>query len=138
MIMRGDDIKRLIPQREPFMMIDECEAVDENTAHTRLTVLSENYFILPDQTMAESGLVEHIAQSAAALVGYQSLADNHPRIGLIGEIKHFECIRRPMLNETIDTTIQFGFSFGNVTIAQGECRINGETIAKANLKIFMQ
>lgn len=38
MIIKGDDIKRLIPQRDPFMMVDEFEQQDENTAMTALTV----------------------------------------------------------------------------------------------------
>ena len=37
MIIKGDDIKQLIPQRAPFMMVDEFEQQDENTAKTSLT-----------------------------------------------------------------------------------------------------
>ena len=131
MKIKGEDIKRLIPQREPFMMMDEIEVSDGTHAVTTLTVLKGNYFILPDETMAETGLIEHIAQS---------LEQNtvNPPIGLIGEVKHFECNRRPNIGEKISTNIEFGFTFGNVTMATGESYVGDKMIAKAQLKIFMQ
>ena len=134
----GDAIKRLIPQREPFIMLDEIEASDDTHAVTALTVRLDNYFMLPDGTMSETGLIEHIAQSCSALMGCLALGMENPPIGLIGEVKHFECQRRPLASEKVCTSIEFGFTFGNVTIATGESRIGKELIAKAQLKIFVQ
>lgn len=152
MKLSGDDIKRLIPQREPFIMVDEIEATDGIHAVSTLTVRSErtattgdawlekNYFMLPDGTMSETGLIEHIAQSCSALMGCQALDQQltNPPVGLIGEVKRFECQRRPQAGEKVCTTIEFGFTFGNVTIATGESCVDGEQIAKAQLKIFVQ
>ena len=139
-MLKGDEIKQLIPQRAPFIMVDEIEASDDTHAVTALTVRSDNYFMLPDGTISETCLIEHIAQSCSALMGYLAL-DQHlanPPVGLIGEVKHFECHRRPQVNEKVCTTIEFGFTFGDVTIATGESRIGEELIAKAQLKIFVQ
>ena len=135
---KGKEIERLIPQRKPMVMVDEFEATAENAALTTLFVRADNLFTLPDGTLAETGLIEHVAQSAAALAGYQSASDGEPRIGLIGEVKHFGCRRRPQAGEVVHTAIEFGFSFGSVTLVQGHCRIDEEEIASANLKIFMQ
>jgi predicted hotdog family 3-hydroxylacyl-ACP dehydratase len=137
MKLKDEDIKRLIPQREPFIMVDEIEASDDTHAATSLTVRADNYFILPDGTMSETGLIEHIAQSCSALMGLGQKTET-PTVGLIGEVKHFECQRRPRTDEKVDTVIEFGFVFGNVTIATGESRIGQELIAKAQLKIFVQ
>ncbi len=133
----GEDIFRLIPQRNPFVMVDEFETTGESTAQTALYVRTDNFFILPDGTLAETGLIEHIAQSSAALAGYQQKDSYKPRIGLIGEVKHFECLRRPKTGHLISTSITFGFSIGNVTLVEGRCCIDGEEIAHAKLKIFM-
>ena len=137
---RDEDIKRLIPQREPFIMVDEIEVSDGTHAVTNLTIRTDNYFMLPDRTMSETGLIEHIAQSCSALMGSTAIEQqtDHPPVGLIGEVKRFECQRRPRQDEKVETTIEFGFVFGNVTIATGESRIGEELIAKAQLKIFMQ
>lgn len=146
--MKGEDIKRLIPQREPFIMVDEFEECDDTSAGTALHVCPDNYFILPDGTMAETGLIEHLAQSCSALSGYKALmqaspAGEHqeeapPPVGLIGEVKQFECHRRPRLGEKLKSTVTFGFSFGNVTLATGQTFVNDELIADIQLKIFMQ
>ena len=121
-------------------MVDEIEASDGTHAVTALTVLKENYFMLPDGTMSETGVIEHIAQSCSALMGCQALEQQtaNPPVGLIGEVKRFECQRRPCAGEKIETSIEFGFVFGNVTIATGESHVGEELIAKAQLKIFMQ
>lgn len=137
---RDEDIKRLIPQREPFIMVDEIEVSDGTHAVTNLTIRTDNYFMLPDRTMSETGLIEHIAQSCSALAGSAAIEQqmDNPPVGLIGEVKHFECQRRPCLDEKVETSIEFGFVFGNVTIATGESHVGDELIAKAQLKIFMQ
>ena len=137
MILKGDDIKRLIPQRDPFMMVDEFEQQDENTARTALTVSRAIYFMLPDGMISPTGLIEHIAQSCSALAASKVNSDTAP-IGMIVEVKNFCCHRRPQVNEQIHTVVTFGFSFGNMTLAHGVSTIGEETVAEVDLKIYMQ
>ncbi len=132
-----DDIKRLIPQRFPFMMVDEFESVDAQQAVTALTVRHDNYFLLPDGTLAETGLIEHMAQSCSALVGSQAQSDRAP-IGMIAEVKQFSCHRRPLLDERLDTRVEFGFSYGPMTLAHCVTTIGTDPVAEGDLKIFMQ
>ena len=139
-MIKGKDIKRLIPQREPFIMVDGFEQRNSNSAVTTLSVCHNNYFILPDDTMAETGLIEHLAQSCSALAGCQAMSQalERPPVGLIGEVKHFECHRRPQIGERIKSTVTFGFTFGNTTLATGQSFVDEEPIADIQLKIFMQ
>ena len=137
-MIKGKDIKRLIPQREPFIMVDGFEQRDSNSAVTTLSVCHNNYFILPDDTMAETGLIEHLAQSCSALAGAQTKDAEHPPVGLIGEVKRFKCYRRPRAGEQVKSTVTFGLTFGNVTLATGQAYVDEELIADINLKIFMQ
>lgn len=138
MIIKGDDIKQLIPQRAPFMMVDEFEQQDENTAQTVLTVSRGNYFLLPDSMMSPTGLIEHIAQSCSALAASRKEHTDTVPVGMIAEVKNFCCHRRPQLNEQLTTTVTFGFSFGSMTLAHGISKIGEETVAEVDLKIFMQ
>ena len=140
MTYSGDDIKRLIPQRAPFMMVDTFEKSDDTHGVATLAVRQDNYFMLPDHTLAETGLVEHIAQSCSALAGCLALTQElqNPPIGIIGGVKHFTCHRRPRLGETIQTNVCFDMTFGNATIATSQAFIGDELIAEVNLKIFMQ
>ena len=137
-MIKGEDIKKLIPQREPFIMVDGFEEGDDNNAVTTLSVSPDNYFILPDGTMSETGLIEHLAQSCSALAGALLKDSEHPPVGLIGEVKRFKCLRRPRIDENIKSNITFGMTFGNVTLATGQAYVGEEMIADINLKIFMQ
>ena len=128
-------------------MIDGFEERDDNSAVTTLSVSLNNYFILPDHTMAETGLIEHLAQSCSALAGYQALSqatpsetglEGNPPVGLIGEVKQFECRRRPQVGERIKSIVTFGLTFGNVTLATGQTFVDEELIADIKLKIFIQ
>ena len=134
------------------MMVDGFEEGEGNSAVTTLCVSPNNYFMLPDGTMAETGLIEHLAQSCSALAGANAFArkaplaeavspingDTLPPIGLIGEVKHFKCYRRPRTGEKVRSTVTFGLTFGNVTLATGQAYVDEELIADINLKIFMQ
>ena len=133
-------------------MVDGFEEGEGNSAVTTLCVSPNNYFMLPDGTMAETGLIEHLAQSCSALAGANAFArkaplaeavspingDTLPPIGLIGEVKHFKCYRRPRTGEKVRSTVTFGLTFGNVTLATGQAYVDEELIADINLKIFMQ
>ena len=142
-MINGEDIKQLIPQRFPLMMVDEFEPGDENSATTALTIRKDNYFLLPDGTMSETGIIEHMAQSCSALAGYNARflqkegCDNAP-IGLLGEVKHFESQRRVKVGQELHTTIHFDITLGSVTIARAESTVDGEVVATSQLKIFMQ
>lgn len=147
--MKGKDILRLIPQREPFIMVDEATDFTEVSCKTYLSIGFNNYFVVGNNELSETGLIEHMAQSASALAGYKSLflsaggedKDNSnaaPPVGIIGEVKRFNCNRRPLVGERLETTIRFGLTFGNVTLADGECRIGDELIADIKLKIFIE
>ena len=71
--MTSYDIKSLIPQREPILLVDALVGVEGGAVRTRLTVRRDNCFVGEDGLLAEPGLVEHIAQSASAFAGYKAM-----------------------------------------------------------------
>ena len=127
---------------EPLIDEGTGPSVSPSKAKTTLAVARNNYFIVPGGELSESGIIEHQAQSVSALAGYNQLASNANSavapVGIIGEVKHFECLRRPHVGERVETTVQMGMTFGNVTLAKCESTVDGETIAWINLKVFMQ
>ena len=63
------DIRELIPQRPPILLVDGLESVEGDTAVSTLTVRADNCFTDEEGVLSEAGVVEHIAQSASALAG---------------------------------------------------------------------
>ncbi len=134
-----EDISRLIPQRDPIRMVDRLTEIDGETAKTVLTVKADNYFIDDDGLFSETGLIEHIAQSASAFAGYVAItagAKEAP-VGYIGEIKRLRVYRRPRVGEELHTSVTMGAEIEGVRIVQGETCVSGETVASTQLKIFI-
>jgi len=133
------NIKELIPQRDPIMMVDTLIDAEGDVCHTALLVRENNFFIEEDRLMCEPGLVEHIAQSASAFAGYRYvMAGRKAPIGYIGEVKKFHCYRRPGIGEILNTTVTMGAEINGITIITGETRVGQELVADTQMKIFVE
>lgn len=133
-----DNILDLIPQRTPIVMVDEFLGMDNNVSRTRFTVYNDNIFVSNGE-FSECGLIEHIAQSAAARVGYIFKSKNLPiPIGYIGSINNFVIYQNPKVGEAINTTIEIIQEVFNITLIQAYCHIDGKEIASCRMKIFLE
>lgn len=127
----------LIPQRAPIVMVDEFLGIDNNISKTRLSVKDDNIFV-DDGILSECGLIEHIAQSAAARVGYVFKTNNQEiPIGYIGSVNNFELKEFPKVGEVISTEIEIIQEVFNITLIQAKCYINDVEIASCKMKIFL-
>lgn len=131
------DIRELIPQRPPILLVDGLECVEGDTAIGTLVVRTDNCFTDEDGLLAEAGVVEHIAQSASALFGYKALQAgvSEPEVRYIGEVKKFRCYRCPVVGETLSTTIKVEMEVESITLVRGEVRIGDELIAETQMKL---
>lgn len=127
----------LIPQRAPIVMVDEFIGMEENISKTRFAVKADNIFV-DDGKLSECGLIEHIAQSAAARVGYIFKNNNQPiPIGYIGSVNNFEINDFPNVGDVISTDIEIIQEVFNITLIQAHCRVNDVEIASCKMKIFL-
>lgn len=140
--MGNEDIKKLIPQRDPILMVDSLMEADGDVAVTCLSVRADSYFIDEERRLAETGIIEHIAQSASAFAGYRAMLAGaaDPPVGYIGEVKKFRCYRCPQVGDELRTTITMGAEMAGVTIITGEVRLSGsnEIVADTQMKIFIK
>ncbi len=137
-ICQGDEMKNLIPQRDPIIQIDSLYCADETTCETGLTIKEDNMFC-EDGFFTEPGLIEHIAQSASAFAGYTALKKGLPApIGYIGEVKKFKITRLPLVGETIDTSVQIISEINNISLLSAESKVNGFLAASCQMKIFIK
>ena len=137
--MMTHTIKQLIPQREPILMVDELLRVEGEQASACLTVCPGNIFLADDGTMEESGVIEHIAQSASAFAGYKAIeaGATEPPVGYIGEVKKFRSYRRPRVGEQLVTTISLGPEVNGVTLLSAHTCVEEEKVAETQMKIFV-
>ena len=130
-------MKELIPQRPPFVMIDRLLSCDMVLATTELEVKEENVFVA-DGSFSAEGLMENMAQTCAARMGYINLSKGDKvKIGVIGAVSNFEIFRTPKVGERIITTIEVLEELFQITLARAEIKCGDETIAQANMKIAL-
>ncbi len=128
----------ILPQRPPFIMIDYLTYYDEVKTSTRFTVRQDNIFVA-DNRMLATGLIENVAQTCAARIGYFNLVSGLPvKIGFIGAISNLNVIRTPQVNEVLDTTIRVKEEVFGMTLVEAETRVGDEIIVTAEMKIAIQ
>jgi len=136
MITTGD-IQSLIPQTPPFVMVDQLLSFTETTAHGGFTIKADNIF-LENGEFKEPGLLENIAQTAAARAGYISKKENKPvPIGYIGSVKNLEIYSFPKAGDELITEITIENQIFDVTIISGKVSCNEKLLAQCQIKIFI-
>ena len=130
-------IEELIPQRPPFVMIDRLVSSDDVYSVTELTIREDNLFV-EEGRLSASGLIENIAQTCAARIGYINL--NHGqtvKIGVIGSISNLNIERTPKVGEKLTTTIKLLEEVFQMTLVEAVIVSNNEEIVHANMKIAL-
>jgi 3-hydroxymyristoyl/3-hydroxydecanoyl-(acyl carrier protein) dehydratase len=138
MIASVQDILQYIPQRPPVVMIDNLLACTETSSTTSFTILSSNIFC-ENEYFTEAGILENIAQTGAAKLGYEYISRNKlVPPGFIGAIKNLEVNTFPKIGDTIETSISIDHEVMGVTVITGIVKLKGQQIAKAEMKIIKQ
>ena len=134
------DILDLLPQRPPFIMVDKLTYYDPVITKTSFIVREDNLFCEND-IMEEAGLIENIAQSCAARMGYKEKTepqrDGIIKIGFIGMIKKMDMFRSPRVGENLDTTVEIKEEVFNSTLVETAVKVGEETIAICEMKIYL-
>lgn len=138
MIITKDQIKSFIPQREPFIMVDELLTANDTGFTSRFTVQADNV-LLEGESLSESALMENIAQTCAAGFGYlNSLReDGEPKLGFIGAITKVDVLGAARLNDRIETTIEVLNTFDSIHLVSGIARCNAQTLLTCQMKIVL-
>jgi predicted hotdog family 3-hydroxylacyl-ACP dehydratase len=137
MIISKANITSLIPQRPPFVMIDRLIWNDEKKTRTAFVIEKDNIF-LENGWFTEPGLVENIAQTAAARAGYMASLDNLPvRVGYIGALKNLIIYSLPIVDEELETEITLQHQIFDVSLVSGKVTCNRQVIAECEMKIFI-
>lgn len=138
--MKYEDIKELLPQRAPILMVDELLEANGEEAQTSFIVPPGNFFLDEEGRLEASGLIEHIAQSASAFAGYRATlaGASEPPVGYIGEVKDFRCHHCPQVGDELRTTIRLGPEVEGVMLLSGETRVGETVVAETQMKIFIR
>lgn len=131
------DILSLIPQRPPMVMVDRLLHCDPVVTETELTVREDNIMV-EGGCMPACGLIENIAQTCAARMGYISRSRGEEvRVGVIGALRDIEIHHLPSVGDTIKTRIEVSDEIFGMTLAQAESRCGDTLLASGTIKIAL-
>ena len=118
-------------------MVDRLLHFDRIVTTAEFAVREDNIFLEGDELQPE-GLVENIAQTCAARIGYVNLMNKESvRLGFIGAVRNLSILGTPKIGETIETTITVKEEIFQMTLVDAEIRLNGSVIVNAEMKIAL-
>jgi predicted hotdog family 3-hydroxylacyl-ACP dehydratase len=136
-MIANEDILSLIPQQPPFVMVDKLLFSDDNITKTSFTVTADNVFVI-DGKFSEAGLMENMAQTAAAGSGNMARIEDRPvATGYIGQVKNLEVFDMPKVGDELFTEVKMEVQVFDAGIVSGKVWCNDVVIAQCEMKIFI-
>jgi predicted hotdog family 3-hydroxylacyl-ACP dehydratase len=132
-----EKIRQFIPQSDPMMMIDDLISSNEEETSTSFTVKTDNIFC-ESGLLREPGIIENMAQTAAARSGFEARKNNEPiKTGFIGSVKNLQINFLPKAEHTVHTTVSIMTVIGNISVIKAVMRCNQKIAAECEMTIIL-
>ncbi len=131
------DILTLLPQKPPMVMVERLLHCDTVVTETEFTV-REDCIMVENGQLTPMGLVENVAQTCAARMGYINVSSGKEvRVGVIGALRDVEIHSLPPVGSTIKTRIEVSEEVFGMTLAQAESYCGDTLLASGTIKIAL-
>ena len=138
MLINKENIQTYIPQRAPFVMIDELISATDKNFESSFEILASNLFI-EDNVLSESAMVENVAQTCAAGFGYVGSQNGEEagKLGFIGAVSKLTVSGLPRTGEQLITKIDILNAFDAIHLIQGTVYSNERELLTCQMKIVI-
>lgn len=133
------DIHKLLPQQEPFVMIGTLIHFEMNKLVTEFVIPEDNLFV-NDGKFSATGLIENMAQTCAARIGYinKYILLRGIQIGYIGAIRNLEIMELPSVGDLITTEVNIQEEVFGMLLADANVKCGDKVIASTEMKIAVR
>ena len=137
--LRQIDIHELLPQQEPFVMIGTLIRFNHTCTVTETEIKSDNIFV-DNGCFSASGLMENIAQTCAARIGYVNkyILKKGIQLGFIGAVRNFEIIDQPKVGDVLTTQVNVKEEVFGMTLAEAIIKCSSKIIVSTEMKIAVK
>ena len=137
--LRAIDVHELLPQQEPFVMIGSLVYFDKTLTVTETKVQRDNIFVDGNRFSA-SGLMENIAQTCAARIGYVNkfILKKGIQLGFIGGVRNFKVIALPIVGDVITTRVEVKEDVFGMTLAEATIVCGDKVLVTSEMKIAIK
>ena len=137
--LRSIDIHEVLPQQEPFVMISRIVLLDAVRTICETEIHPDNIFV-EDGCFSASGLIENIAQTCAARIGYinKYMLKKAVQIGVVGAIRKMEIFDLPKVGQQISTIVEVKEEVFGMTLALAKVLLGDQILASTEMKIAVR
>ncbi len=135
MKIRKEHIESYLPQRAPFVMIDNLISVSDNNFESDFKINADNLFV-EDGTLREFGLIENIAQSSAAGLAVLNKSNRDSAVhGFMGGISKLTVYHLPPVGQTLHTHITLMAQLGKMYLLKAVTFAEGIKLIECEIKV---
>lgn len=137
--LRKIDVHELLPQQDPFVMIGSLIHFDRTLTITETLIKGDNLFV-DDGYLSASGLMENIAQTCAARIGYVNryVLKKGIQIGFIGAVRNFLVHQLPKVGDMLITRVEVKEEIFGMTLAEATIECGGNILVSTEMKIAIK
>lgn len=137
--LRSIDVHTVLPQQEPFVMVGNLIAFSSDASTTE-TVINETNIFVDNGHFSPSGMMENIAQTCAARVGFYNKHVLHKdvQVGFIGAVRNYVINELPSVGTVIHTKVDILQDIFGMTLANAEVVSGDKVYATAEIKLSVR
>lgn len=137
--LRSIDVHTVLPQQEPFVMVGNLIAFSSDASTTETVIKDTNIFV-DNGYFSPSGMMENIAQTCAARVGFYNKYVLHKdvQVGFIGAVRNYVINELPPVGTIIHTKVDILQDIFGMTLANAEVVCGDKVFATAEIKLSVR
>ena len=140
-LMTQDEIKEIIPHRDPFLLIDTIEEMEvgKKVVATKYMKPDEFWFKghFPDYPVVPGVLMlEMMAQAGA--VAMLAMPENKGKLGFFGGVKEAKFRRQVKPGDTLRIEVEIVKIKGPVGVGKGICIVDGEKAVSGEISFAIK
>lgn len=130
--------QHLIPHGPSLCLVDRLLEFKDQSGLLESSLEADNVLIGDDGRLNRPALVEMIAQSYAAVKGYEHLLEGRPiKMGFLVGVRRIEFRGRSFKGDRLEIHVKKEGGIGDFAVILGEVRRNGKVIASGTIKLWM-
>lgn len=136
--LKDIDVHTVLPQQEPFVMIGSLTHFEMGTSTTETLIKEDNIFV-DNGCFSASGMMENIAQTCAARIGFYNKYILHKdvQVGFIGAVRDFRIYALAPVGAVITTQVDVVEEIFGMTLARATITASA-LLAEAEIKLSVR
>lgn len=134
-----NEIKKRLPHRHPFLLIDRVVELEEGVSCTAIKNLTANEYVFeghfPDNPVMPGVLILEAMAQTGGIAGYSLHPDPDNTLLLFAGVEKVRFKSPAVPGDQLRITTKFAYQKMNIWGFEGEAKVDGRLVAKATFKI---